>query len=117
MARLDDIVDHARLFAGSLEEKQDAALQQLCAAAEQRLQRRLRPGQETECYDSFVCAAAWLALADLEALRNLENISEFTAGHLTVKRGGSSGAVSCLRTQAELLMAPYVSDSLIFREV
>lgn len=117
MERLDDIVDHARLFAGMLDERQDTALQQLCAAAEQRLQSRLRPGQEAACYDSFVCAAAWMALADLEMLRNMENISEFTAGHLTVKRGSSSGAVSCLRTQAEMLMAPYVSDSLIFRRV
>ena len=38
----------------------------------------------------------------------------FTAGELTIQRGSSSAAARCLRSQAELILMPYVRDCFAF---
>ena len=112
MARLEDIVSTARVFAGTLEPEQERVLGILCAAAEQQLASRLLPDIPEERYqESFVCAAAWLALAALGEGRQADGVTGFTAGDLSIQRGGASGAGYCLRLQAQLLMAPYLRDN------
>ena len=111
MARLEEIVSTARVFAGELEPEREQALELLCAAAEQQLCTQLLPDMPEERYhESFVCAAAWLALAALGEGRQADGVTGFTAGSLSIQRGGASGAGYCLRLQAQLLMAPYLKD-------
>ena len=43
--------------------------------------------------------------------------SGFTAGDLTIRKGSRAAAANCLRTQAELMMAPYLKDRFSFRGV
>lgn len=107
---VDEILEMAQVFAPALDEQETAALKKLCAAAGQGLQTQLRPGLDEEEYrDSFVCAAAWIALAALSEGRSAEGITGFTAGSMSVQR--STGAGSCLRLQAQMLMAPYLGGS------
>ena len=60
-------------------------------------------------------AAAWMALAALDAGNSADGVTQFTAGELSLHR--TSGAAGCLQVQAELLMAPYCKDSFSFRGV
>ena len=116
MTRLEDIVATAQVFAGSLDDAQRSVLERLCAGADSTLYARLREGvTPADCYDSYVCAAAWLALAKLGSGRD-GDVEAFTAGEISVRRG--SGAANCLATQAEVMMAPYLRDSRFeFRRV
>ena len=59
---LEEIYALALTFLGGAGE--DTALRAACKAAEAELGAKLKPGISPEdCSDSFVCAAAWLALA------------------------------------------------------
>lgn len=117
MARLEDIVSTAIIFAGSLAEGQRDILERLCAAADEDMARRLREGVTPEdCYDSYTCACAWLALSWLGGARSASEVEAFTAGTLSVRK--STGASACLKMQAEVLMAPYVrTEGFDFRRV
>lgn len=117
MARLEDIVSTATIFAGSLGEGQRDVLERLCAAADEEMARRLKEGITPEdCYESFTCACAWLALSWLGGARSASEAEAFTAGTLSIRK--SSGASNCLKMQAELLMAPYVrTEGFDFRRV
>ena len=110
MTRLEEIITTARLLAGTLEDGQLAVLERLCAAVEQQLEEQLLPDMAADRYEqSFISAAAWMALAALSDGRQADGISGFTAGNLSVQRGNGSG--HCLRLQAQLLMAPFVKDA------
>lgn len=117
MARVEDILSTALVFAGSISTQQRSALERLCAAADGMMARRLQEGVRPEdCYDSYVCACAWLALSGLSTARGASGVEAFTAGTLSVKQ--SPGAANCLQMQAEVLMAPYVrSGSFEFLRV
>ncbi len=109
MSRLEDIISTAAVFAGSISTQQRSILERLCAAADARLAGRLQEGLSPEqCYDSFVCAAAWLALAELETAQSA-GIAGFTAGSISVQQ--TPGASNCLAMQAEVMMAPYLRDA------
>lgn len=86
-------------------------LKSLCRAAEQALTARLRAGvQVDDCYDSFVCAAALLAVSFVPGPSQTgRQVRSFTVGEVSVTAAAAedTGASACLRTQAELLMAPY----------
>ena len=116
MTRLEDITATARVFAGTLSDGRAAVLERLCAAADSAMLGRLRDGVTPEdCYDSYVCACAWVALSALDGVRD-GGVEAFTAGTLSVRR--ASGASACLAMQAEVMMAPYVHDgSFAFRRV
>ncbi len=102
-------MDTARVFAGGLDESREAVLEHLCAAAENSLRARLREDvQPEDCHDAFVCAAAWIALSGLNAVRGSDGVKSFTAGTLTIHR--ATGAEHCLAMQAEVMMAPYLRD-------
>jgi hypothetical protein len=116
MAILDDIFDTAAVFTDTADPQKAQVLWHLCTASYQSLLRRLRSGvSEDDCRDALVCAAAWSALAALDAGDHADGVSQFTAGDLSVRR--ENGAAGCLQVQAELLMAPYLKDSFSFRGV
>lgn len=89
-------------------------LRSLCCAAAQTITARLRPGVTVDdCHDSFVCAASWIAVSYLPEGAQAKQVQSFTVGEVSVTAGTSavtSGAAACLRTQAELLMAPYCAS-------
>lgn len=100
----------ASVFAGNISTQQRSILERLCAAADAALQNRLREGlTPEECYDSFVCAAAWMALSELGSVRDAAGVESFTAGNISVHH--TSGASNCLAMQAEVMMAPYLKDA------
>ncbi len=103
-------------------EAEEALLELLCQAAEQRWNKRLRPGVTAEdCGKAFPCAAAFTAAADLAAARGGDGVSGFTAGSVSVRI--RSAAESCalaesLRRTAERLMAPFAApEDFCFRGV
>ena len=79
----------------SAEERQ--TLQRLCAAAETLLRKKLRKGVSVEdCYENFVCAAAFLAAADLTAVCAGTVPASFSAGDLSVSQtDGRSANIPC----------------------
>jgi len=99
---------------GRTAEEDWAALELLCANAEEELTGRLREGVAVEdCESAFVLAAAWLALAGLCVGQTAEEAADFTAGSLTIRRGGGKSPLergAGLRRQAEQVMGPYLKD-------
>ncbi len=116
MTRLEDITATAQVFAGTLSEEKTAVLGRLCAAADSAMLGRLREGVcPADCYDSYVCAAAWLALSQFQTVRD-GGVEAFTAGTFSVRRGG--GASDAYVARAEALMTPYLRDGRFdFRRV
>ena len=106
----------AGVFAGGLTDAQRSVLERLCAGADAALCARLREDlTPADCYDSFVCAAAWLALSQFDAGWD-GGVEAFTAGAFSVRR--SAGAARDLVTRAETLMQPYLRDGRFeFRRV
>ena len=103
-------------------EAEEALLELLCQAAEQRWNKRRRPGGTAEdCGEAFPCAAAFTAAADLAAARGGDGVSGFTAGSVSVRI--RSAAESCalaesLQRTAERLMAPFAApEDFCFRGV
>ena len=113
MTITDQIYAQALVMVGQLSEEQDALLRVLCRAAKSTLAGRLRSGITPEdCRADFIAAGSLFALA---ALSESDGGPErFTAGELTVQRGSSSTAARCLRSQAELILMPYVRDCFAF---
>ncbi|MBE6932481.1 MAG: hypothetical protein E7464_03745 [Ruminococcaceae bacterium] len=110
MTRLEDIVSTATVFAGPIDAQQRSVLERLCAAADAAMLQRLREDlSPEECYDSFVCACAWLSLARLGSVQEAAGVESFTAGSISVQHSG--GASNCLAMQAEVMMAPYLKDA------
>ena len=116
MTRLEDIAATAQVVAGSLNDAQRSVLERLCAGADSDLCGRLRDGvTPADCYDSYVCAAAWLALSQFQTVRD-GGVEAFTAGTFSVRRGG--GASDAYVARAEALMTPYLRDGRFdFRRV
>ena len=114
MTLTEQVYAQALLLAGDLEESQSALLRVLSAAATASLTAQLRPGlTPADCKADFIAAASLLALASLNAA---ENVEEFRAGELTVKRTTAvrDAASRCLRRQAELMIGPYLKDRFSF---
>lgn len=102
-------------------ETEVAVLEALCCAAETKWMNSLRSGVTPEsCGEAFLCAAAFSAAADFVVGRSSEGIESFTAGEISIKRGGSAGMsqAEALRKAAERLMAPYsTAESFAFKGV
>ena len=110
---LEEIYALAASFAGV--DGGDKALRALCKAAECELAARLRSGVSPEdCRDSFICAAAWMAVAGYGSAA--ESCGEFSVADVTVRPGGNAAA-QALRRQAETLMAPWCGGGFSFRGV
>ncbi len=100
------------------QEGQQGILELFCRSCVTGLQARLRPGLAAEdCLADFVASAALYALAALSEYDGTGDFSHLQLGDLTVRRSGGNAAAVCLRSQAELMMFPYVQDSFSFRGV
>ena len=114
----EQIFAQAVVLTGSLEVKQEALLRLLCSGAANALASRLRSGiTPQDCKADFVAAASLYALAALSEAEGLEGVESFTAGDVTVKKGGTSAASACLRRQADLMISPYCMDTFSFQGV
>ena len=107
----EKILALALAVSGAGEERRPL-LEALCGAAETYWKGRLRDGvTEEDCLESFCCAAAFTAAADLAAGQG-GGVSAFTAGAVSVKGlGGAESAAraTALRQTAERLMEPYAA--------
>ncbi len=113
MTLTEQIYAQALVMVGGLTAEQGELLKILCRVAETTLEGRLRPGlTPDDCRADFIAAGCLFALA---ALSESDGGPErFSAGELTIQKGSSSAAARCLRSQAELLLVPYVRDSFAF---
>lgn len=108
----------ALLLAGELDQRQTQLLQVLCGAACSCLAARLREGITPEdCKADFVAAASLFALAALTEAGRADDLEEFRAGDLTVRRSNADTSARCLHRQAELIIMPYLQDGFVFRGV
>ena len=107
----EKILSLALAVSGAGEERRPL-LEALCGAAETYWKGRLRDGvTEEDCLESFCCAAAFTAVADL-AVGKGGGVASFTAGVVSVKSlGGAESAAraAALRQTAERLMEPYAA--------
>ena len=113
MSIADQIYAQSLVMVGQLTPEQDALLRVLCRVAKTNLAARLRSGITPEdCRADFITAGSLLALA---ALSESDGGPErFTAGELTIQKSGGDAAARCLRSQAELILMPYVRDCFAF---
>ena len=113
MSIADQIYAQSLVMVGQLTPEQDALLRVLCRVAKTNLAARLRSGITPEdCRADFITAGSLLALA---ALSESDSSPErFTAGELTIQKSGGDAAARCLRSQAELILMPYVRDCFAF---
>lgn len=114
MALTDEIYQMAAVLAPG--QADETVLKSLCRAAEQAVTARLRPSVTAQdCRDSFVYAAALIAVSYLPSgVQGTQQVRSFSVGDVSVTAADTaavSGASACLRTQAELLMAPYCTSS------
>ena len=115
MTLIDEVYAHARILAPQMNGECQAMLEALCRSTTVSLKARLRENLTVEdCKTDFVTAAGMLALAAMSQISDLGQLDQITAGDLTLRRGGGGMAEECLRSQAELLMAPYVADPFVF---
>ena len=118
MSLKEQVYTQAVLLAGELTDHQLAVLETLCTAGTAALTARLRDGlTPADCKADFVAAASLMALAALDGLDEDRDVEQITAGDLTIRRGSRAAAANCLRTQAELMMAPYMRDGFLFQGV
>ena len=109
----DQIYAQALVMVGNLAPEQDALLRVLCQAAKATLAGRLRSNITPEdCQADFIAAGSLLALAALS--ESDSGPERFTAGELTIQKSGGDAAARCLRSQAELILMPYVRDCFAF---
>ena len=79
----------------------------LCRTACGRLDGMLKDGVTAEdCGESYLLAAAWLAMDWLEDMGDGANITSLSAGDLTVRREG--GGQGRMKGKAVELLAPYL---------
>lgn len=105
-------------MAQDLQEGKDVLLEALCRSAVASLQKRLREGLTPEdCQTEFVTAAGMYALAAMSSVSEFQDLEQFSAGDLTLRRSNNDAAANCLRSQAEVLMAPYVKPATVFMGV
>lgn len=109
------VFTQARLMAHDLPGENQAMLEAACRAAIVSLKRRLWDHlTPDDCLEDFVMAAGMYALAAMSGVSDMKQLEQITAGDLTVRRSGSDIAADCLRTQAEMLMAPYLKAPVAF---
>ena len=118
MSLSQQVYAQAVILAGDLTDRQRRVLEALCTAGTAALTARLRDGlTAADCRADFIAAASLMALAALDGMDEDRQVEQITAGDLTIRKTGRAAAVNCLRTQAELMMAPYLKDRFSFRGV
>ena len=118
MTLTEQVFAQALLMAGEDSQVSEDVLAVLCQSATATLRDRLREGLTPEdCKADFVAAGALYALAALSETDSVSSLQRLEVGDVTMVSGGATAAASCLRKQAELIMAPFVQDSFSFRGV
>ena len=118
MTLTEQVYAQALLLAGDLNDRQSRILEALCAASTTSLASRLREGLNPEdCKADFVASASLLSLAAMNGMEEDAAVEQITAGDLTIRKGSRAATTNCLRTQAELMMAPYMRDGFLFQGV
>lgn len=118
MSLTEQVYAQAKLLAGDLTQQQENLLLALCTGTVSFLTSRLRRGIRPEdCKADFMAAASLLALADLDCVREGEQMEQITAGDFTLRRGKRDAASNCLRAQAQMMIGPYLQDRFSFRGV
>ena len=117
MSLTEQVFNQARFMAQEMTQDQQDLLNVVCKAAVASLESRLRDNLSPEdCLSEFVTAAGMYALAAMTDIGDWTGLEQLSAGDLTLRRG-ENGAANYLRTQAELLMAPYLKIGFLFRGV
>lgn len=119
MTLVDEVYAHARILASEMSVESQALLETVCRSTTVSLQARLRDNLTAEdCKTDFIAAASMMALAAMSSvgdLGELGSLEQITAGDLSLKRSnGNNMAAECLRSQAEMLMVPYIKDPFVF---
>ena len=115
MTLKEQVMAQALLLAGELSDQQTEILDALCCASSTALEARLRDGLTPEdCKADFIAAASLLALAALSSVEKENRTEQITAGDFSIRRQGTDAASTCLRAQAELMIAPYLKDRFSF---
>jgi len=118
MSLTEQIYAQACMLAGDLEDREQTLLRLLCRSAAVGLEARLRPGMTPEdCRADFVAAASLFALASLSSVSQDAGLGEVKVGDVTLKHRDPDAASRCLRSQAELIIGPYLGDRFSFRGV
>ncbi|MBQ6539818.1 MAG: hypothetical protein IJL71_02170 [Oscillospiraceae bacterium] len=83
-----------------------------CCAAEREFVSRLRNTVTPEmCRETLITASSMLAVSMLGSVKDGgDDIVSYKAGDVEVKRGEVGSKSAGLRSQAELLMHPYMND-------
>ena len=104
MSIADQVLNQAELLAGEMDER----LRLLCSVTVGSLSRQLRDGVTPEdIREDFVAAASLLACARWS---RGQDIQEFRAGDLTVKKGQTGNPEG----EALALLAPYLKQGFAF---
>lgn len=115
MTVTEQVISQAEFLAPELVEDNADVLQVVCGAVVSSLTARLRDDLEPEdCLSDFVTAAGMYAVAALTEIGDWTKVEQLTAGDLTVRRGNVNEAANYLRSQADMLMAPYLKAGFAF---
>ena len=118
MTLTEQVFHQARLMAQELTEENQALLEAMCRAAVASLRGWLRDSLTPEdCGADFVTAAGMYAIAAMSGVTDLGQLEQVTAGDVTLRRGSTDAAANCLRSQAEILMMPYLKTPFLFQGV
>lgn len=115
MRLTEQVYTQACLMMPELESENQTVLEAICRTAVVSLEKKLRSNLSPEdCWDDFVMAASMYAVAAMSEISDMGQLEQITAGDLTLRKSGGGLASNCLRTQAEMLMAPYVKSGITF---
>ncbi len=115
MMLTDQVCTQARLMMPDLSSENQTILEAVCRAAVVSLEDKLKRNMTAQdCLSDFVMAASMYAVAAMSEISDMGQLEQFTAGDLTLHKSGGGLAANCLRTQADMLMAPYVKSPIAF---
>jgi hypothetical protein len=118
MSLTEQVMAQVRFLTPELIGDSEDLLQIVCSAAVSTLSSRLRPDVEpADCQGELVTAAGMCAAAALMDMASDDRPEQFTAGDVTVRRGSGGSGAAYLRSQAAMLMAPYVENGVPFMGV
>ena len=111
MTIADQVLNQAELLTGQLDDAGRERLRLLCTVAAGMLSRQLREETAPEdIREEFVTVASLLAFSRWS---RGEDIQEFKAGDLTVKKGQAAN----LEREALALLGPYLKNGFLFTGV
>ena len=117
MSLAEQVANQASYMAPELTAQQQDLLCAVSQAAVSSLEARLRDELTVEdCQADFITAAGMYTVAAMTEIGDFTDVEQLTAGDVTVRRGRNCAA-NYLRSQAQLLMAPYLKDVFSFMGV